>query len=83
MDVVEEKLLEPVTIKQIELLRFRNESKAFDFDADMKMEIEHDKIKIVWEKDKNKAFLEADLRSFAFEIKGIDEFQKEIFRFIG
>jgi len=79
---VEAKLLEPVTIKQIEMLRFRNESKAFDFDADMKMETEHEKMKIVWEKDGNIALLEADLNSFTFEIKGTDEFQNEIFHMI-
>lgn len=55
-----------VVQKQIQLLEFRNINPAFNPDAEMKFEVEKNKIRISWCYNGSKAILEANLTEYSF-----------------
>ncbi len=68
LEDVEERLKLDVVRKQLELLRFRNTSKAFKEDADIKVECSEYRLTITWTSDESKAVLEADLKDYNYRI---------------
>lgn len=69
MDDVKEALKKDVVKKQLDLIRFRNEYPAFGFDAKITvMQSESHVLKISWERAGHKAILEANLKSYEYEI---------------
>jgi sucrose phosphorylase len=69
----EEKIKLPIVQKQIEMLRFRNQFPAFDFQSDMTVKCNGSDLEMQWEKENCIAVLKANLASMEFEIKGIDQ----------
>ena len=76
---IDEKLKLPIVEKQIELLRFRNQFPAFDFESNMTVKCNGSDFEIIWEKENYSAILKANFVSKAFEIKGIGESGTEEF----
>ena len=64
------RLSKPVVARQFDLLRFRSESRAFGFDAQLEIEVpdEHHLV-MRWTRDGVTASLDADLRSLAFTVR--------------
>ncbi|CUX33327.1 Sucrose phosphorylase [Clostridium sp. C105KSO13] len=58
----------PIVQKQIELLRMRNNCKAFADGADFKVKCEKSKIWFLWTNGKESAKLEADLKTLEYKI---------------
>lgn len=71
LEEIAEKLKLPIVQKQIELLKFRNEFQAFDFESDMTIKNSESNLEISWEKDGYTAILKANLANMEFEINGI------------
>ena len=83
MEDVAEGLAKPVVQQQLELLRFRNASPAFGFDAECTVgDTAADRLELVWRKDGNEARLEADLSTYGFRITAADSAGRETFRFV-
>lgn len=78
---VEEALKREVVKKQLEMLRFRNQFPAFDFDSEISVKTDENQVAFIWRKDGYQAFLKADLVDMTFEMKGIDPQGKETFVF--
>ena len=72
-DQMEELLTRDVVKKQLEMLKFRSEFAAFDFDAELEVKVDGSKMSYIWTKDGYKAQLEADLETCDFEIFAWDE----------
>lgn len=66
---IEEGLKKDIVLQQLDLLRLRNTSPAFDWDAKMKVTAEGPQLDIRWEKDGAVAELSADLDSMDYEIR--------------
>jgi sucrose phosphorylase len=71
LEEIAEKQKLPIVQKQIEMLKFRNQFLAFDFEADMTLEVNASKLIISWKKDGYTAILNADLANMEFEMKGL------------
>lgn len=67
---MEDGLKNSVVLKQIEMLRFRNKFPAFSFESDFKVRHENGVIVLTWEKDGNRAELEANLCTRSFRMQG-------------
>lgn len=66
---IKEGLSKDIVLKQLKLLRFRNTWPAFGFDAKLHIhDTDPDHIKLTWENNGYAATLEADLKSFEFNI---------------
>jgi sucrose phosphorylase len=61
----------PIVQRQIEMLKFRNQFLAFDFESDMTMETRGSNLEISWKKEGYTAILKANLTNMEFEMKGI------------
>ena len=70
---MEEKLKEPVVQKQLEMLRFRKECPAFGFDSVLEVKASGEKMCFIWKNNGWQAELTADLKTCAFEMKGMNE----------
>ncbi len=68
----EELLKKDIVKKQLELLRFRNTCPVFTEDAKISVECDGPKLTIIWENDKGKAALYADLEAESYEIVSSD-----------
>lgn len=68
LDMVEAALKKDVVIKQCEMIRWRNSCKAFDFDSEIKMECEKERLSITWKYEGSTAKLFANLEDFSYEI---------------
>ncbi len=74
MEQMEAALQRDVVQGQLTMLRFRNTSQAFGFDAQMYAEQPAaDALRIQWNRGQNSAILEANLRTCAFIIRAWDE----------
>ncbi len=67
---IKEMLQSNVVKKQLEMLRFRSEFKAFGFESKMTISGSGPKISIAWENESYRASLHADLENMSFVIKG-------------
>jgi sucrose phosphorylase len=69
MPEIETKLQTPIVQEQLKLLRFRNTFPAFGFDSKLTIEdLDKGELNLVWKKDGHTAVLQADLRSYEYEI---------------
>lgn len=73
LEQIEEKMKLEAVKKQIEMLRFRNNFKAFGFDSEMDIQADGSKLEIRWKKQGYEAELKADLQTFEYQIKGVGE----------
>lgn len=68
---IQESLKNPLVEKQLQLLKFRNECKAFTSDADISLFCNNDKeLEIHWKKGSNTAILTANLQTMNFSVSG-------------
>ena len=81
-DQMEELLTRDVVKKQLEMLKFRSEFAAFDFDAELEVKVDGSKMSYIWTKDGYKAQLEADLETCDFEIIAWDENGELVYQMI-
>ena len=81
-DQMEELLTRDVVKKQLEMLKFRSEFAAFDFDAELEVKVDGSKMSYIWTKDGYKAQLEANLETCDFEIIAWDENGELVYRMI-
>ena len=81
-DQMEELLTRDVVKKQLEMLKFRSEFAAFDFDAELEVKVDGSKMSYIWTKDGYKAQLEADLETCDFEIFAWDENGESVYQMI-
>ena len=81
-DQMEELLTRDVVKKQLEMLKFRSEFAAFDFDAELEVKVDGSKMSYIWTKDGYKAQLEADLETCDFEIFAWDENGELVYQMI-
>lgn len=81
-DQMEELLTRDVVKKQLEMLKFRSEFAAFDFDAELEVKVDGSKMSYIWTKDGYKAQLEADLATCDFEIFAWDENGESVYQMI-
>lgn len=81
-DQMEELLTRDVVKKQLEMLKFRSEFAAFDFDAELEVKVNGSKMSYIWTKDGYKAQLEADLETCDFEIFAWDENGELVYQMI-
>ena len=81
-DQMEELLTRDVVKKQLEMLKFRSEFAAFDFDAELEVKVDGSKMSYIWTKDGYKAQLEADLETCDFEILAWDENGELVYQMI-
>ena len=65
---IEDGLKEDIVIKQLELIRLRNTSKAFLGDITIN-DISNDEIDILWKYEEHTAHLKANLQSYDFTLK--------------
>lgn len=79
---MEELLTKDVVKKQLEMLKFRSEFAAFDFEAELDVKVDGSKMSYIWTKDGYKAQLEADLETCDFEIFAWDENGKLVYQMI-
>lgn len=79
---MEELLTKDVVKKQLEMLKFRSEFAAFDFEAELDVKVDGSKMSYIWTKDGYKAQLEADLETCDFEIVAWDENGKLVYQMI-
>ena len=70
-----------VVLKQIELLKFRNQFKAFGVDGKLAVKTNRNTIHFVWSNDGYEAVLDADLSNYMIEIAGIDPNGSKVFDF--
>jgi sucrose phosphorylase len=69
MNMVEDALQTPIVRKQLELIRFRNTSKAFGFDSTLTIgSTEAHILDLTWKKNGHKARLIANLKDYTYEI---------------
>lgn len=76
---MEEGLKRSVVQKQLVMLRFRSEFPAFSFESRFAVGSERGMLSLRWEKDGYVAELHADLRTFAYQIQGIDPQGSQVF----
>ena len=81
-DQMEELLTRDVVKKQLEMLKFRSEFAAFDFDAELEVKVDGSKMSYIWTKDGYRAQLEADLETCDFEILAWDENGELVYQMI-
>ena len=81
-DQMEELLTRDVVKKQLEMLKFRSEFAAFDFDAELEVKVDGSKMSYIWTKDGYKAQLEAILETCDFEIIAWDENGELVYQMI-
>lgn len=81
-DQMEELLTRDVVKKQLEMLKFRSEFAAFDFDAELEVKVDGSKMSYIWTKDGYKAQLEANLETCDFEIIAWDENGELVYQMI-
>lgn len=81
-DQMEELLTRDVVKKQLEMLKFRSEFAAFDFDAELEVKVDGSKMSYIWTKDGYKAQLEADLETCDFEIFAWNENGESVYQMI-
>ena len=81
-DQMEELLTRDVVKKQLEMLKFRSEFAAFDFDAELEVKVDGSKMSYIWTKDGYKAQLEADLETCDLEIFAWDENGELVYQMI-
>ena len=81
-DQMEELLTRDVVKKQLEMLKFRSEFAAFDFEAELDVKVDGSKMSYIWTKDGYKAQLEANLETCDFEIIAWDENGELVYRMI-
>jgi sucrose phosphorylase len=72
MQDIEEGLKKPIVLDQLDLLRFRNQSKAFDGKLTIQ-DTDQDKLALTWVNEGSTATLKADLKSHKFSIEHVDE----------
>ena len=65
---IKERLTWPSVQEQLKLLKFRNECKAFGFDADFDVTVDGANMTMTWSKDGAKATLKANLADYSYEI---------------
>ena len=81
---VQEELKREVVWKQLSLLKFRNECPAFGFDAKLQVvETKSHILKLQWENKGYSATLEADLKSYSFEITATNAKAEIFYQFSG
>lgn len=73
LEEVDARLTKESVQKQLDLLRFRNTSPAFDWDAQFVSAFEDGKLVMQWMKGENTAQLTADLNSYDFLVMGTDK----------
>jgi sucrose phosphorylase len=79
LEQVRKGLEREVVRKQLALLRFRNEHRAFGFEAKLRvLDSDPQFLKLVWENNGCRAKLEADLKGYGFRIEAQNE-QGELF----
>lgn len=78
---IEEALDKDVVKKQLDMLRFRAEFPAFDFEADFDIQTEGSKMTFTWAKDGYKAQLTTDLATADVAIKGVDAQGNEVYTY--
>jgi len=76
-----EKLQLHVVQKQLELLKFRSLFPAFSFDSEFSVESDGHVISFTWKNEGYTARLDADLRSYEFEIHGWNPTEEVCYRF--
>ena len=81
-DQMEELLTRDVVKKQLEMLKFRSEFAAFDFEAELDVKVDGSKMSYIWTKDGYKAQLEANLETCDFEIIAWDENGELVYQMI-
>ncbi len=81
-DQMEELLTRDVVKKQLEMLKFRSEFAAFDFDAELEVKVDGSKMSYIWTKDGYKAQLEAYLETCDFEIFAWNENGESVYQMI-
>lgn len=81
LEQIEQSMKQEVVIKQIELLKFRNQFKAFGVGGKLQVKAENNKLYFVWSNGGYEAILDADLHSFEFEIVGIDNTKSVVFSY--
>lgn len=81
-DQMEELLTRDVVKKQLEMLKFRSEFAAFDFDAELEVKVDGSKMSYIWTKDGYKAQLEANLETCDFEIFAWNENGESVYQMI-
>jgi len=79
---LEQGLKQALVRDQLSLLRFRNTFPAFGFDSNLKVDVSDDKIiSFRWDHQHCTAMMNADLAKCTFDISGIDQDRKIIYRF--
>lgn len=73
LDMIAEAMNKEVVKRQIELLRFRKESKAFSFDSKINVSCNKENLVFEWDYQGCKAILDMNLSNFDFTIKASDE----------
>jgi len=73
LEMIEEAMSRDVVKRQIELLRFRKECKAFSFESKITVNCDKEAICFVWENNGCSAKLEMNLLTLDFTITSIDE----------
>ncbi|WP_124067103.1 alpha-amylase family glycosyl hydrolase [Clostridium sp. E02] len=77
---IEQAMKQKVFAKQIELVKFRNQFKAFGVDAKLEVKVDCNKMHFVWSNNGYKAVLDADLSNYNFEIAGTDTAGSIVFK---
>jgi sucrose phosphorylase len=78
LDFIKENLNTPVVKKQLDLLRFRNSSKAFSGKLSVKS-TKHHVLDMFWENGRDFAHLVADLKTLEFKVSGYSDDRNENF----
>lgn len=72
LEQVEQRMQQPVVTKQLELINFRNNCKAFGFDSTLTAGTDGSRLQFIWENQGYKAILKADLMDYSYQITGFD-----------
>lgn len=81
LEQVEQSMKQEVVTKQLELLKFRNQFKAFGNEGKLEVNTKGNKLYFVWSNMDHKAVLKADLGDYHFEITGTDPTGCKVFDF--
>jgi sucrose phosphorylase len=81
LEQIEKSMKQEVVRKQLELLKFRKQFKAFGVEGKLQIKSDANKLYFVWSNDGYEAILNADLQSYSFEIVGIDSNKNIVFNF--
>jgi len=82
LDLVFEKLEKEVVLRQLSLLRFRNNFPAFGFDASLKiLDSGPEILKLCWQNKGYEATLEADLKNYSFIVAATDKKGNIVYNF--